>query len=234
MARPEKPITWDGPIADLARELRRLRELAGPPIPTYAQLAERGTFSRSVLADAAAGYRCPSWEVVIHFVTACGGLPGQEPWPTLWRHAHAAGQAGDATPRRPARAAPAKSRTSARQATVTAAQQGPAPPDPWQAETPQEYRYQLSLLRVWAGVSIPEICRHSGYDDHRRSGVAYATVHDTLNAKFARMPPLRAVRAIVAACEADLDQWVGAWRAISLKQFQQDNPPPASLALENG
>ncbi|MBB5782067.1 hypothetical protein [Nonomuraea jabiensis] len=55
-------------------------------------------------------------------------------------------------------------------------------------------------------------------------------MHDPLNAKFARMRPLRAVRAIVAACEADLDQRVGAWRAISLKRFQQDNPPPASLA----
>ncbi|MFB9474754.1 hypothetical protein ACFFR3_35120 [Nonomuraea salmonea] len=233
MARPEKPITWDGPIADLARGLRRLRELAGPPIPTYAQLAERGTFSRSVLADAAAGYRCPSWEVVTHFVTACGGLPDQEPWPALWRLAQAAAvQVGDVTPRRTGRAAPAKSRSSARQATVTAAQQGPAPPDPWQANTPQEYRYQLSLLRVWAGVSIPEICRMSrSHEGDRHSEVAYTTVHDTLNAKFARMPPLRAVRAIVAACEADLDQWVGAWRAISLKRFQQDNPPPASLAM---
>ncbi|MEV4104353.1 hypothetical protein AB0J42_29275 [Nonomuraea sp. NPDC049649] len=231
MARPEKPITWDGPIANLARELRRLRQLAGSPIPTYAQLAKRGTFSRSVLADAAAGYRCPSWEVVTHFVTACGDLPDQEPWPTLWRLADAATvQNGDATPRRSGQPAPARSRTSARQATVTTTQQGPAPPDPWQATTPQEYRYQLSLLRVWAGVSIPEICRHSGYDDHRRGAVAYTTVHDTLNAKFARMPPLRAVRAIVAACEADEDQWVGAWRAISLRRFQQDHPPPANLA----
>ncbi|MEU8319718.1 hypothetical protein AB0C33_15245 [Nonomuraea sp. NPDC048881] len=231
MARPEKPITWDGPIADLARELRRLRELTGPPIPTYAQLAERGIFSRSVLADAAAGYRCPSWEVVLHFVAACGGLPSQEPWPTLWRHAHAAAsQTGDTTPRRPRRA-PAKNQTGSRQATIAAPRQAPVPPDPWQAETPQEYRYQLSLLRVWAGVSIPEICRRSRNDDHRRREVPYTTVHDTLNAKFTRMPPLRPVQAIVAACEADLDEWVGAWRAISLKQFQQDHPPPASLAM---
>ncbi|MGW4800305.1 hypothetical protein ACWEPC_48600 [Nonomuraea sp. NPDC004297] len=202
----------------------------GPPIPTYAQLAERGIISRSVLA--AAGYRCPSWEVVTHFVTACGSLPGQEPWLTLWKLADvAAGQDSDATPLRSGRAAPARSRTSTRQATAAAVRQGPAPPDPWQAATPREYRYQLSLLRVWAGVSIPEICRHSVYDDHCRSGVPYTTVHDALNAKFARMPPLRAVHAIVAACDADLDQWVGAWRALSLKRFQQDHLPPTSQAL---
>jgi hypothetical protein len=224
MARPEKPITWDGPVADLARELRRLRELAGPPIPTYAELAKRGTFSRSVLADAAAGYRCPSWEVTKHFVIACGGVPGQEPWPTLWKLADAAAGRSEAARQRPAEPAPAK-----RGAAVTVVKQGPAPPDPWQAETPQQYRYQLGLLRAWAGVSIPEICRVSGQHGYRHQ-VAYTTVHDTLNPKFSRMPVLRVVRVIAAACEADVDQWVGAWRALSMRRFTQSNPPPPGLA----
>jgi hypothetical protein len=230
MARPEKPITWSGPLADLARELRRLRELTGPPIPTYTQLAERGAFSRSVLADAAAGYRCPSWEVVMHFVTACGGMPGEEPWPTLWKLAQtAAGEADDRAQRRAARAASGKSRASTRQATIAAPQQGPAPPSPWQAETAEEYRYRLGLLKVWAGVSIPEICRKSRSLDWHR-GIAYTTVHDALNSRFTRMPPLRAVHAIVAACDVDVEQWVGAWRAINIKQFIQSNPPPPNLA----
>lgn len=233
MARPEKPIDWDGPIADLARELRRLRELAGPPAPTYAQLAKRAPHSRSVLADAAAGYRCPTWEVTCDFITACGGVPTQEPWPTRWNLADAAAdQTRDASRRQRAKGpAPSRNRAEARPAAAPEPHppHGPAAPDPWLAATPQQYRYQLGLLRAWADVSLKEIRQpdERGLRGSRR--LPYTTLHDALNPKLSRMPALRIVRAIVAACEADSEQWVGAWRAINMNQYQQSNPPPPGM-----
>ncbi|WP_433362939.1 hypothetical protein [Streptosporangium sp. CA-115845] len=59
--------------------------------------------------------------------------------------------------------------------------------------------------------------------------IPYTTLHDALNPKLTRMPALRVVRAIVTACEADMEQWVGAWRAINMKRFKQSNPPPPGL-----
>ena len=44
-----------------------------------------------------------------------------------------------------------------------------------------------------------------------------------------RLPSLRMVRAIVRACEADVGQWEGAWRAIETKAFHLANPRPADL-----
>ncbi|MFD0885712.1 hypothetical protein ACFQ08_14250 [Streptosporangium algeriense] len=233
MARPEKPIIGDGPVENLARELRRLRELAGSPAPTYAQLAKIAHHSRSVLAEAAAGHRCPTWKVTSDFITACGGASEQEPWPTLWNLAHAAaGQARDSSNRKRAEdLAENKGPAGARQATavISKSVQGPAQPDPWLAGTPHEYRYQLGLLRAWAGVSLQEIRRRNEADEWGKRWIAYTTLHDALNPRLLRMPPLRIVRAIVMACEADAEQWVGAWRAINMARFTQSTPPPPGL-----
>lgn len=233
MARPEKPITWDGPVADLARELRRLRELAGSPTPTYAQLAKRARHSRSVLADAAAGYRCPTWETTSDFITACGGVPEQEPWPTLWNRAHiAAGQTQHASRRQRAEGAAAdKVRPEAHQPSATRSipTPGPAQPDPLVASTPEQFRYQLCLLRAWAGVSPQEIRRLSKTDEWDGRRIAYTTLHDALNPKLSRMPPLRIVRVVVAVCGGDVERWVGVWRAISMARFTHSHPPPPGL-----
>jgi hypothetical protein len=36
---------------------------------------------------------------------------------------------------------------------------------------------------------------------------------------------LRVVRPLVRACGADLEEWVGAWKAVSLHEFEKANPP---------
>ncbi|GAA3098324.1 hypothetical protein [Streptosporangium carneum] len=233
MARPEKPITGDGSVEKLARELRRLRALAGSPAPTYAQLAKAAHHSRSVLADAAAGHCCPTWEVTSDFITACGGVPDQEPWPTLWNEAHAAAGRTRDTSRQNHVEGPAagKSQNEVRQAAAARSKpaQGSAQPDPWLASTPQEYRYQLHLLQVWSGASLQTICYSTGPDEWDISRIPYSTLHDALNHKRLRMPSLYVVRAIVTACGADVNEWVDVWRAINMKEFTRSNPPPAGL-----
>jgi hypothetical protein len=93
MPRPENKITWDGPVADLAHALRELRMRAGRP--TYRKMAENTHYSASVLAAAAAGNRCPTWQVVEAFIQACGG-DEEAIWRSLWAQAHKA--AGRRTP----------------------------------------------------------------------------------------------------------------------------------------
>ncbi len=89
MGRPETPLdARDGPLAEFACSLRRLRAEAGGQ--SYRQLARTANFGASTLARAAAGHTLPSWDVTRAFVLACGGDPRQ--WRTAW--ARAAGQAG--------------------------------------------------------------------------------------------------------------------------------------------
>lgn len=76
----------------LAHDLRELRRTAGHP--SYRAMAE-GTagFSATTLSQAAAGERLPSLAVVLGYVRACGGDPGE--WAVRWKDAEAAaGAAG--------------------------------------------------------------------------------------------------------------------------------------------
>lgn len=84
MARPEKPITGTGPVADLARELRKLRREAGNP--SYREMANRAHYSPSVLSQAASGYRLPRQRTVIAYAVACGGDPHE--WHDRWEQAY--------------------------------------------------------------------------------------------------------------------------------------------------
>jgi predicted nucleotide-binding protein len=60
------------PVADLAAALRALRAQAG--VPSLRTIAKRaGTISHTTVADALAGTRVPSWDVVSAFVRACEG-----------------------------------------------------------------------------------------------------------------------------------------------------------------
>ncbi|MFI9846701.1 hypothetical protein ACIHFD_57440 [Nonomuraea sp. NPDC051941] len=225
MARPEKPITWDGPVADLARALRTVRERAGsPPYRAMGQLVHR---SVSVLADAAAGHRCPTWQVASAYVQACGGSEDdQRLIHAHWELARAAdAQTREASNRdrtqhpdtdvgyaRPAQAGPERRPA------------GPPSPNPWEAKTPQQFRYQLRALRAWAGnLSAWEITKRGGAD------IPASTLYDALSPNLERLPSLRIVRAIVRACEADVSQWEGAWREIEMKAFHLANPRPADL-----
>ncbi|MBV9445400.1 MAG: hypothetical protein JO345_05830 [Streptosporangiaceae bacterium] len=84
MGRPERPIDPDaGPVAELAAELRRLRDRAGRP--SYRELARRVSFSATVLSEAAGGRSLPTLAVVMGYVRACGGdVAG---WEERWRSA---------------------------------------------------------------------------------------------------------------------------------------------------
>src|SRR5689334_20939923 len=68
MPRPEKPIPGDGPLADLARELRQLKNRSGR---TYRQLAPAGHYSPAQLAVAADGKSCPTLPLVLAYARAC-------------------------------------------------------------------------------------------------------------------------------------------------------------------
>jgi two-component system, NarL family, response regulator DevR len=81
MGRAEKPLDpRRGPAAELAAELRALRDAAGRP--SYRELAARAGFSPAALSQAASGRNFPSWPVVQAFVTACGADEG--PWQQRW------------------------------------------------------------------------------------------------------------------------------------------------------
>jgi WD40 repeat protein len=79
--RPERPLDLDGTVlVQFAVDLRRLRQDAGGP--TYRELANRGGYSATTLAEAAGGRRFPSLEVTLAYVRACDG--DVERWERRW------------------------------------------------------------------------------------------------------------------------------------------------------
>ncbi|WP_226966911.1 nSTAND1 domain-containing NTPase [Streptomyces phaeolivaceus] len=87
MGRPERPLDpATGPVQRLAHELRELRRAAGGP--SYRAMAEDAGFSATTLSQAAGGERLPSLAVVLGYVRACGGDPGE--WEARWKEAGAA------------------------------------------------------------------------------------------------------------------------------------------------
>ncbi|MGI5487831.1 DUF2690 domain-containing protein [Microtetraspora malaysiensis] len=72
-----------GPVERFACELRALRATAGEP--PFWKMARRCEISKSALADAVAGYRLPSENVVRNFVLVCGG--DWPRWRERWSHA---------------------------------------------------------------------------------------------------------------------------------------------------
>ncbi|OJF13353.1 nSTAND1 domain-containing NTPase [Couchioplanes caeruleus] len=84
MPRPERPLDEsEGPVAQLAAELRQLREKAGKP--GYRQMAARVNYSVATLAAAASGRRLPTLEVTLAYVAACDG--DLQVWERRWREA---------------------------------------------------------------------------------------------------------------------------------------------------
>ena len=104
MGRKERPLDHaDGPLAEFAVGLRRLRRRAGSP--SYRTLAERTHFSVATLSRAAAGNTLPSAEVTRAFVLACGGdaaawLAERERVRTLIGSESEPARAADASPAR--------------------------------------------------------------------------------------------------------------------------------------
>jgi WD40 repeat protein/transcriptional regulator with XRE-family HTH domain len=84
MPRPERPLDErEGPVAQLAAELRQLREKAGKP--GYRQMAARANYSVATLSAAASGRRLPTLEVTLAYVAACDG--DRQEWERRWREA---------------------------------------------------------------------------------------------------------------------------------------------------
>jgi len=103
----------------------------------------------------------------------------------------------------------------------------PGEPDPWKASTAAQYVRQLRALRAWAGQpghkeSHKEIGRLNG----RR--MPSSTLYDALSGARTQLPPLGVVRDIVRACSSPdaYQDWIDAWRALRLRQFEQGNPDP--------
>jgi Helix-turn-helix domain len=205
MARPEAEIEGEGPVQDLALALRRLRADAGTP--TYRQMADESNYSVSVLAAAAGGKWCPTWDAVRAFTRACGADP--QNWVGRWERARQA-KTGVAAPARRPRPQPAP-RLARRPASR---------PDPRQARTPGEYARQLRALRAWGGSSPEDIARAARGPKGQRS-LPSSTLSDAMNSERTTLPKLWIVEAIViASCRGDIqafDEWVTAWQALAVE-----------------
>ncbi|MGV9879595.1 nSTAND1 domain-containing NTPase [Streptomyces sp. NPDC003006] len=82
MGRPETDLDpGQGPVQRFAFELRKLRQEAGGI--TYREMARQVKVSVSTLSRAAAGEQLPSLDVMLAYVTICGGDP--EDWERRWR-----------------------------------------------------------------------------------------------------------------------------------------------------
>ena len=225
MPRPENPIPGDGPLADLARALRQLRERAGRP--GYRQLAAKTHYSPSVLADAASGKNCPTWDAVSMFAQACGKGPDDE-LRGLWVRAHAAHSQQKAQ-RQSIRSAGETAQVLVERSASFAYEQDylafaeAREPDPTRAYTAAQYVRQLRALRAWAGQpSHKQISHASG-----TPMLASSTMYDALNSARTTLPRLEVVRAIVTACApAAVDTWITTWQAIKLREFERANPMP--------
>jgi len=82
MARPERGLdTIDGPVERFVAELRDLRRTAGNP--SYRELAKRAHYAPTTFSSAVSGYRLPTLEVTLAFVSACEGDVSR--WEERWR-----------------------------------------------------------------------------------------------------------------------------------------------------
>jgi DivIVA domain-containing protein len=104
-------------------------------------------------------------------------------------------------------------------------------PDPWAACTPEEYVHQLRALRAWGGnPSVREVYAHAPEPGFYSSRSAF---YDALSPRRTSLPPLKFVQMLVRACDADVEEWVSAWRALSLSEFEKANPSPIPADWED-
>jgi hypothetical protein len=216
VARPERPVQGHGPVADLARELRRIRSAAGL---SYREMSPKAIFSRETLSAAARGDQCPGWDVTRAFADACDqtGTESRR-LRQLWDKASKADRRRRPSPRR--QVPPAARPGAARRDPASGAPR----PDP--DGSPADFVYQLRVLWEWAGKPGRAVTRQRG-----GPRLPSSTLDDALSLARTTLPPLRTVRLIVLACLDDEDaaaEWDSAWRAISVREFTAANPRPAS------
>jgi hypothetical protein len=171
------------------------------------------------------GRYCPTWDVTSAFIKACGA--SEADLRPLWDKAAAIAQKGRSTDRRQrerTRAAGSPGPRPGRQGQVR--DLVPGEPSPHRADTAAQYVRQLRALRAWAG--------QPGYKTILQRNAAIprdiprSTMYDALNPARTRLPALEVVQAIVRACAspAAAEAWTVAWRALRLREFEQDNPRP--------
>jgi len=221
MPRAEQPVEGNGDVQVLARAMRKIKKQAGDP--PFRAMAKAANYSHETLSSAARGADCPTWPVVKAFADFCdpAGDAARRLQP-VWAAANRASR------RRPAAAVRRSPAAASRGASARpGAPDGRPRPDP--RGTPAGYIYQLRALRAWAGTP-------AAGETRERLGswwkLAPATMYDALSAKRTTLPALRTVRLIVMSCldagdDAGVEEWVDAWRAISLREFTKANPPPA-------
>jgi hypothetical protein len=189
IGRPEKPITWHGPLAKLGHALRDIRRKAG--MPPYRVMGERAYLSPTTLAKAADGRTRPTWGVTEAYARACDASDrAVSELRLLWEKTdpdYPQGRNGSpyADPR-------------------------PSPPGP--GSGPRAFIRQLRALRTWAGNPSPqEISRRSG------QRLPASTMYDALSSEQTRLPSLDVTLAIVKACAPDdVPVWSRAWQWISM------------------
>jgi len=238
MARPEIPITGAGPVADLARALRRLRDEAGKP--DYRALAAKTHYSTATLAAAAAGRIRPTWDVTEAYARACGADPAE--LRPLWGRADKAAKAARASgvlalrhrrlsaELRPATERLAEVEYRAVEADVVAMPLRDAPRPPWNG-TAAEFVHQLRRLRAWAGQpGAKEISKRSGLR------IPSSTLYDAIGRSRTRLPSLELTTALAMACGAPVSEWQDAWKAIRMAEVERDShiPPAGSAGGEAG
>ncbi|HEY1700966.1 MAG TPA: helix-turn-helix transcriptional regulator [Trebonia sp.] len=212
MARPETAITGEGPVQDLARALRKLRDRAGL---SYREMAGKTNYSVTVLAGAASGNRRPTEDVLRAFVRACGDDP--EHWIPQWQRAQGV-RSGPAPARAPGRR-PEPERPAPRRVVPR--------PDPWRASTPGEYVRELRALRAWGGNPTSRDIADAALDvpgaPRGRSGrypLPSSTLADALDPYRVTLPKLWIAESVaVASCRGDLAMvadWVAAWQALAI------------------
>jgi hypothetical protein len=217
MARPERPVTGDGPLPVLARALRQVRTQAGNP--GYRELSICTQYSKTRLSDAASGTECPSWEITKAFADACDPTGNAALWlHPLWEKASQAERHRRRASSRRRRAAATSPATGSGARSGLAA--GAPQPDP--DGTAARFVYQLRALRAWAGnPGHKEVGRRTGRP------LASSTMYDALSHGRTTLPPLETVQVIVHAClpdQAAAAAWITAWRTIKLREFERANP----------
>lgn len=236
MSRPEIPVSGNGPVADLARELRRLRDLAGRP--GYRQLAQQAHFGSTTLAGAASGYARPSKAVAIAFAQACGAADEDlARIADLWEKADRAQRATRRTRDELLIGREVGTRRLQEQGLRRAAsgRSVSEPPLPDEDGTAESYVRSLRALRAWAGQPGYKGIVKNAETALQRSPmppVPRSTMYDAFNPKRTALPALDVVRYIVAGlAPAALGEWTSAWRAVKLREVLSSYDDPVRVRL---
>jgi predicted transcriptional regulator len=223
MGRQENAITFTGPVADHAEQLRTIRRSAGLTLDDLARLTG---LSKSTLSKAQGGHEFPSWNVTSLFVAACGANV------TQWQERWAGVEQAKAMPKPFGAPSPLKTRPTFRRgepSTYGALRNlsGP-PPLPMGVESSADFVKTLRQVKIWAGE--PSIRYLAG-----RARVPRSTLHDVLRLKQGKLPNLDAVCAFLTACGIDdarvISEWVFTWRRLRTAEQEAGHPAKGHLKL---